>query len=384
MLFLRPRRQVGRSAKMFFTAPNSSTWPSQLGWMGLGVAMVVVLTAVDLFLPGRANISGALVIAPFLAASGARPAEVGVVGAIAVGAAAGLDFLDRNEPHASAATITVVVAGALLATQASSLRLKREQRIIDLATVAEASQRAIIRKPAATVGSVAVATWYQSSARAATVGGDCYEILDTPFGTRAFMGDVRGHGMPSVRLAALVLGAFRAVAYTAPDLGCVARELDQLVSRYAHDPTATDVDGEEFVTAVMCEIHRSTIKVVNCGHPPPLLIGPGGQVRALEASVSATPLGIGSDPALDHCEVPASTRVLLYTDGLADALDGSGRAFDLGRATKDLATGSLDTATRRLIAQLNAHARGHLDDDVAVMLLEPRPAPAQAGLNARR
>lgn len=62
-------------------------------------------------------------------------------------AAAGLDFLDRNEPHAGVATIVVAVA---------------------------------------------VATWYQSSAWAATVGGDCYEVLDTHFGTRAFMGDVRG------------------------------------------------------------------------------------------------------------------------------------------------------------------------------------------------
>ena len=343
--------------------------------------MLVVLTVIDLSLPGRTNISGALVIAPFLAASGVRPAGVALLGGAAVASAAGLDFLDRNEPHASVATIVVVLAGTLLATQASSLRVKREQRIVELATVAEATQRAIIRKPAPQVGSVAVATWYQSSARAATVGGDCYEILDTPFGTRAFVGDVRGHGMPSVRLAALVLGAFRAMAYIQADLGTVARELDNLVARYARDPTATDVDGEEFVTAVMCEIDRSTITIVNCGHPPPLLIGPGGKVRSLEASVPASPLGVGSDPALDRVEAPAGTRLLLYTDGLADALDRSGQSFDLGQAAQGLVAGSVEAATGRLIEQLNGHSSGRLNDDVAVMLLEPLPAigPASSG-----
>jgi serine phosphatase RsbU (regulator of sigma subunit) len=367
---------------MWRTTPNRSTWANELGWMAVGAAMLVVLTVIDLSLPGRTNISGALVIAPFLAASGVRPAGVALLGGAAIASAAGLDFLDRNEPHASVATIVVVVAGTLLATQASSLRLKREQRIVELATVAEATQRAIIRKPAPQVGSVAVATWYQSSARAATVGGDCYEILDTPFGTRAFVGDVRGHGMPSVRLAALVLGGFRAMAYIDADLGTVARELDKLVARYALDPTANDVDGEEFVTAVMCEIDGSTIRIVNCGHPPPLLIGPGGQVRTLEASLAASPLGVGSDPALDCVKAPAATRLLLYTDGLADALDRSGKSFDVAQAARGLATGSLDAATGRLIEQLNGHASGRLNDDVAVMVLEPLPAIGRAGTGA--
>jgi phosphoserine phosphatase RsbU/P len=342
--------------------------------MGVATAMLVVLTVIDLSLPGRTNISGALVIAPFLAASGVRPAGVAVVGGAAVAAAAGLDFLDRNEPHASVATIVVVVAGTLLATQASALRIKRQRRIVELATVAEATQQAIIRKPAPVVGPVAVATWYQSSARAATVGGDCYEVLDTRFGTRAFMGDVRGHGMPSVRLAALVLGGFRAMAYITADLATVAHELDQLVARYARDRTAADVDGEEFVTAVLCEIEGSTVTIANCGHPPPLLVARDGQVRSLEASVPASPLGVGSDPPLDRVAVPSSARILLYTDGLADALDRHGISFDLGQAAKGLSAGSLDTAVEQLIHQLNGHTHGHLDDDVAVMVLEPLAA----------
>ena len=367
-------RQLGRYAMNRRAARGTGAMASELRWSLAAAVVLIVLTVVDLSLPSRVNISGALVVAPFLAASGVRPAGVLVLGAAAVAAAAGLDFLDQNDPHASVASIIVIVVGTLLAAQASWLRIKREQRLTDLTTVAEATQRAIIRKPAPRVGSVAVATWYQSAARAATVGGDCYEILDTPFGTRAFVGDVRGHGMPSVRLAALVLGGFRAMAYVDADLRTIARELDGLVSRYARDPAETDVDGEEFVTAVLCQIDASSITIANCGHPPPLLIGPNGQVQVLEASVPASPLGVGSDPALDKVETLPSTRLLLYTDGLIEALDRSGKCFDLGRAASGLAAGSLDSATGRLIEQLNGHANGHLDDDVAIMVLEPLPA----------
>ena len=70
----------------------------------------------------------------------------------------------------------------------------------------------------------------------------------------------------------------------------------------------------------------------------------------------------------------SSTRILLYTDGLADALDRNGNSFDLGQAAKGLSAGSLDTAVERLIHQLNGHTHGHLDDDVAVMVLEPLAA----------
>ena len=168
------------------------------------------------------------------------------------------------------------------------------------------------------------------------------------------------------------------MAYVDADLRTIARELDGLVSRYARDPTETDVDGEEFVTAVLCQIDAqidaSTITIANCGHPPPLLIAPNGQVQVLEASVPASPLGVGADPALTrfkHCHQRGS---LLDTDGLIEALDRSGKCFDLGRAATGLAAGSPDSATGRLIEQLNGHANGHLDDDVAIMVLEPLPA----------
>lgn len=125
------------------------------------------------------------------------------------------------------------------------------------------------------------------------MGGDGYEILATSFGTRAIVGDVRGHGTPSVRLAALVLGAFRALAYLEQDLAVVARHLDLLVGRYAGGVNESDVDDEEFVTAVLCQVNGLALSVANCGHPAPLLMRPGGPSRLLVPSVPSRPLGLG-------------------------------------------------------------------------------------------
>jgi sigma-B regulation protein RsbU (phosphoserine phosphatase) len=51
---------------------------------------------------------------------------------------------------------------------------------------------------------------YHSAAEQAAVGGDLYEVLDSPWGVRLLVGDVRGKGLDAVRLANRVLGCFRA------------------------------------------------------------------------------------------------------------------------------------------------------------------------------
>jgi sigma-B regulation protein RsbU (phosphoserine phosphatase) len=363
-------------------APKDATdRASELRWTVVALAVAVGLLAANFLLPS-ANLSGALVVAPFLASGGARPARVAAVGGLAAAGAIGVALSDSSGLSESAVRMAVIVVGTLAAMRAATLRIRRQERLVDLSTVAEAAQRAILRKPAAKVGSVAVATWYQSSLRAATVGGDCYEILATPFGTRAIVGDVRGHGTPSVRLMALVVGAFRALASIQEDLTGVARELDLLTTRYASSTTdngADGADGEEFVTAVLCQVNDLTMRVANCGHPPPLLVSPANRVIAMHASVPTFPLGLGSAPVVDTWVMGPGSRVLLYTDGLIEAVDRLGNFFDLHGAAKGLATGPLDHGIAELVRGLGAHTHGRVNDDVAIMLIEPHSATHEAG-----
>lgn len=346
---------------------------SALVWLlAAGIALVAI-AVIDLSLPSNANITGALVLVPFLAAGGAVPQMVVGTGLVSVGCAAGLAVADGSGLQPSLARIIAVLLGTAVAAEAAVVRLRRERQLVDLTLVAETAQQAIIRRPPGRVGCCEVATWYQSSHQAATVGGDCFEVLDTPFGTRVLIGDVRGHGLPSVRLATRVLGGFRALAYMETDLAEVAYELDLLAARYA-DEEAADIGGEEFVTAVIVAFTPGAMTVANCGHPSPVCISSDGVPTTLDASSPAPPLGLAlgdNRPNLDRFPLPPGSRVLLYTDGLIEARDRSGRFFDLPRAAPRLVGVPPQVAVETLIDALNQHAGGHVHDDVALVLVEP-------------
>ncbi len=368
-----------RMARPFASARRTETlgaaWRrgSARVWLLAAAVAVVAIAAVDLSLPSNANITGTLVLIPCLAAGGAAPQLVVGTGLLSVACTAGLAVADGSGLQSSAARILAVLVGTAVAAEAAVVRIRRERQLVDLTIVAETAQQAIIRRPPGRVGSCDVATWYQSSYRAANVGGDCFEVLDTPFGTRVLVGDVRGHGLPSVRLAARVVGGFRALAYMGSDLSEVAYELDLLASRYAQD-AATDDMGEEFVTAVLVEVRAGELAIVSCGHPSPITVGKDRAVQSLDVREPAPPLGLGlgaARAAVETFPLEPGVRVLLFTDGLIEARDHAGCFFDLPAAAASLADGPLADRLEELMARLNRHAGGALTDDVALVAIEP-------------
>src|SRR6185437_487121 len=172
------------------------------------------------------------------------------------------------------------------------------------------SQGAVLRPLGPKVGPLTIAARYISATHAADIGGDLYEALDTPYGVRMLIGDVRGKGIDAVRLASLVLGAYRHVAYERSDLRDIVADLDRAVAR--------SVGDEDFVTAAFVEERGGTLTVVNCGHPAPLLLR-RGEVIPLEPPASAPPLGFMPvvRPRVERLE--PGDRLLFYTDGLGEA-----------------------------------------------------------------
>jgi serine phosphatase RsbU (regulator of sigma subunit) len=355
------------------TESLGSAWRrgAALVWLLAAATALLVIAVIDVSLPSNANITGALVLVPFLAAGGAAPQLVIGTGLVSVACTAGLADVDGSGLQSSSARIVAVLVGTAVAAEAAVVRLRRERELVNLSIVAETAQQAIIHRPPGRVGCCEVATWYQSSHRAATVGGDCFEVLETPYGTRVLVADVRGHGLPSVRLATRVLGGFRALAYMKADLADVAYELDLLTARYSDEEPSVS-GGEEFVTAVMVEITPGTMTVANCGHPSPVCVTSDGALTFLEASSPAPPLGLAlgaNRPHLDHVQVQPGARMLLYTDGLIEARDRAGRFFDLSGAAGSLVGVPLSDAVEGLIDRVNEHAGGQVHDDVALVLV---------------
>jgi stage II sporulation SpoE-like protein len=111
-------------------------------------------------------------------------------------------------------------------------RIRMQQAYDEVWQIAEVTQRVLLRPIPERIGPVATAVEYLSAATGARVGGDFYEIIDTPYGVRAILGDMRGHGLDAVSGAAALLGAFREAGAVEPTLEAVAARLDAALTRH--------------------------------------------------------------------------------------------------------------------------------------------------------
>lgn len=343
--------------------------PESRAGLGAGFALLAIVSGVELIDNTTAMHLGLLAAAPFLAAAFSSWRVVLTVGVAATVAATVFASL---APWSTAAVVNVcgIVLATGIAIGVAAVRQRQAERIAELSRLASVAQQAVLRPLGPQVGTLVVAGRYISATAAADIGGDLYEALDTPYGVRMIIGDVRGKGLDAVRLASIVLGSYRHVAYERPDLPAIVDDLDRAVAR--------SVGDEDFVTAVLVEERGGTLTIVNCGHPVPLLLRHGEVIR-LDPETPAPPLGFMPvvSPRVERLE--PGDRLLLYTDGLSDARR-DGEFFPTAeRAWRLLGHGTVGDGLASLETALVEWVRGQLDDDTALVLMEYTGAqPARA------
>jgi phosphoserine phosphatase RsbU/P len=274
----------------------------------------------------------------------------------------GVFALLGEENRLANATIVVGIGLATaIAGAVAAIRERQAERIAELSRLASVAQQAVLRPLGPQVGALAVAGRYISATAAADIGGDLYEALDTPYGVRMIIGDVRGKGLDAVRLASIVLGSYRHVAYERADLRAIVADLDRAVAR--------SVGDEDFVTAALVEERGGTLTIVNCGHPAPLLLR-RGQVIPLEPPAPAPPLGFMPvvRPRVERLE--PGDRLLLFTDGLGEARRDGEFFPTADRAWRLLGHGTVGDGLKSLETALVEWVHGRLDDDIALVLME--------------
>jgi serine phosphatase RsbU (regulator of sigma subunit) len=373
----------------------------------LAAAAVTVAVCVTGVWGSPLELTPLLAVPPALAGIGAvgarRPLGYGVL-ALAVAAVsdaaarggitatAGAHQLPLAAAGAVAVATAVSAAGAQLSGgKATAHQQQQVQQIANVTNVAEAAQRAVLRPLPEQLGPLRLGVVYLAAAAEARVGGDLYEVAATnEHGIRIIVGDVRGKGLGAVEVAADIIGRFREIAYGVSTLNEVAYRLDAGLSRRWGQ-------YEEFVTALLAEVdtERGTLTILNCGHPPPILVsqedgGPVVSVTSLEVPAPAPPLGLvtlGSDAGA-KLVVPfrPNDQLLLYTDGVTEARNQTRDFYPLDDRVQALAQSSRKTLTGR--ARANGAAPGLLEairadllkyvgapltDDAALMLVR---APA--------
>ncbi|CAG6396487.1 SpoIIE family protein phosphatase [Streptomyces cocklensis] len=353
-------------------------------WAPLSALWVVAMGVLAWQVPQGTDVLPAFAVTPALSlATGARRRAVLASGTLAL-AALGTDLADDSVDvsglSAGAACTVLAVIAAGMWTAGRRSRLSAE--LARTREIAVAAQHVLLRPLPRRVGGVEVSGEYLSASHGARVGGDFYEVLATPFGVRALIGDARGHGLPAIGLVAALLGSFREAAHHEQDLAGVVHRLDGAMHRHLSErPAGEDVAAEEFATVQLVQLtDDGGLLAVNCGHPPPYLLGTRAGPLALGEPLP--PLGLfdplRTDVTVCRDRLAPGEGLLLYTDGVPDARDGTGRFFPLPDTLAALAAARVhDSDVAALLrAEIVLHTGDHRADDIALLVLSPTPASA--------
>ncbi|WP_338674610.1 PP2C family protein-serine/threonine phosphatase [Streptomyces sp. SCSIO 30461] len=270
-------------------------------------------------------------------------------------------------------------------TMSNAVRTRRQSELDQVRRIAVAAQEAILRPVPARLGPVRAASMYLAAETGAQIGGDLYEAVQTRYGVRLIVGDVRGKGLPAVRAAAAVLSAFRVTAQYEEELSEVMNHCAAALRQERAVPGAVDQETllEGFVTALVAQVSDTPeVQVVNRGHPPPLVLSQG-KVHALMPPSPLPPLGLedlcpGPPVKAESYPFAPGDRLLLHTDGVIEARNPDNNDFfALPEAMEAVHTCTPHEFLEQLHRGLIRHTAGRLADDAA-MLLVYRPDPGSA------
>jgi serine phosphatase RsbU (regulator of sigma subunit) len=231
-------------------------------------------------------------------------------------------------------------------------------------------QRDLLRPPPA-LRALDVAVRYQPAMSVLGLGGDFYDVIagddEVVF---VVIGDVTGHGSEAVAAMAELKAVTQSLLRGGRGLETVCEEADLLLARRGMYAT---------VQIAELDSQRRTMRLVNAGHPYPVLRRAGGEVELLTgghrpllglggASSSPTPAAMGPFEPGD--------ALLLYTDGL---IERRSQSIDTGmQVLVDLLTehgghGTSADLVDQVVTASQAPGNGdRTDDDMALLVVRLR------------
>lgn len=232
---------MDRGAQELPGAGRPPAWLRLLPWLTM-----VLLVVVQLSTPESVQLGFAFAVVPPLTSL-----LYGMVGtALVAGTLFGLLLMPaiRADDVTYGDLLAFGLIGAVSVVLAG-VRVRRDAQLVSVRTVAEAAQLAVLPPMPEWVGPVRCGALYRAAERGTLVGGDLYDVQPGPYGVRAIVADVKGHGLAAVGTVSALLGTFREAVLDEPELAGVAARLDR---RLVVD-SATHEDGELFATAVLME-----------------------------------------------------------------------------------------------------------------------------------
>jgi serine phosphatase RsbU (regulator of sigma subunit) len=238
---------------------------------------------------------------------------------------------------------------------------------------ARAVQLALIPEHTPTLSGYAFWHYYEP---ARFVGGDYFDYrpvrkaespTDQPPARWAIaIGDVSGKGMPAALLMARLSSEVGLLLQAETDPARVVGQLND-------DLCAMRTEGR-FITFLLALLdgERHELTVVNAGHMGPLLRRADGQIEVIGEEQAGLPLGVSAGQSFAPVQTPVGPGdvVVLYTDGVSEAMNVEGRQFRLPRLREALALApsSAPAVGEAILAAVRRHAAGHPQSDDLTLL----------------
>lgn len=203
---------------------------------------------------------------------------------------------------------------------------------------------------------------------AKTVGGDYVAAFDLDAEHAAIcVADVVGKGLPAALLMSNYQAALKSLAAEHPSPADVNTRLNDLL--YSNIPL------HKFVTSFygVVNTQNRTLTFTNAGHNPPLLMRGNGECVRLETGGSV----LGAFPSIpfaeDQIELHDGDRLILFTDGLTEAVDANNEQFGEQRLIdllREHRRRSAEDLKEILFNAVEEFCNSTFRDDAALMVLE--------------
>ncbi|PWT85059.1 MAG: hypothetical protein C5B58_03680, partial [Acidobacteria bacterium] len=204
--------------------------------------------------------------------------------------------------------------------------LERQRQMALDVKQAQEVQQVILPQARTTLPGLVIESEYRP---AREVGGDFYQIIPHPSDGSLLIvaGDVSGKGLKAGMLVALVVGAIRTAADSDSSPEFILDALNRrLLGR-----------GDARATCLAMRIERDgRVTLANAGHPPPYLNGIPVEIEG------SLPLGMVEqfECSVHHFCMTESDRLLLLSDGVAEATNKEGKLFGFERVLELVRTES--------------------------------------------
>lgn len=334
-------------------------------WVRLLPLVALFLAAsIQLFGTDRLQAGIALAVVPVLAAIVLGPVWTAVIAALALGVVVSPFPVPQQFRSDDIVVVGIVF---LTAVGISWLRRRFEAGLVDVLSVSDTAQRAILPDLPERVGGLACAGFYHSAQQGASIGGDLYDLRPSPFGPRLILGDVQGHGLEVVGAAGMLLSVFHEAILDEEDLGGIASRLE----RRLVDDAEHGYIPEVFASVLLAEFSEECdeVRLLSCGHPSPLLLR-GEEVEEVDLKPApvlglrlSTPSRPGKALALPF---GVEDTLLAFSDGLVEARDEDGDYYPLA----DHLEGLVPPSPRRLVEFVwedVSRWATRMDDDVSIL-----------------